>query len=117
MTSETERTEIHVDIRRLRVASLYLRGLSPREITVALPKNGVSDPQGQPYSLEDVCYDIEFLEQLWSTEIKAKKKHKVRIWAMLREAQRAAWAQGDLDGLLKALDDEAELLKLDVLLD
>jgi len=94
------------DARRLRVASLYLRGLSPLEICTALQKGGISA------DLETVCADIAFLETVWATEVQMDhEQHQARILAELREVRRASWAAGERALVLKALEQEAKLLE------
>ena len=62
----------HEAMRRLRVASLFLRGLSPTEIALALPKNGVLDPATRlPYGMDVVYGDIAYLEREWEGETQA----------------------------------------------
>lgn len=93
------------DVRRLRVASLYLRGLLPMEIQAALRQGGIH------CELEQVCDDIAYLMAVWAVEVSVKREqYKARLLAELREARRAAWAAGKFDLVLKALDQERELL-------
>lgn len=96
--------------RQVRVASLYLRGLSQVEIQHALASNGLH------CDLDTVCADIAFLETVWTTEIKVGPRHKARVLAELREARRAAWAAQDINQVLNSLKIEAELLHLQSLL-
>jgi hypothetical protein len=107
------------DFRRLRIASLYLRGLSPHEIVLALPKNGIIDPTTRlPYSLDVVQQDILTLEDQWETEQRvAPKMRRARVLAELHEAKRAAWAKGDLGTVVRCLKQEAELFELDAVPD
>ena len=94
------------DIRRLRVAALHLRGLTPLEILAALKQGGIA------CNLETVCADIAFLEAVWATEAQGEtEKRQARLLAELREARRAAWAAGKFDLVLKGLAQEAELLE------
>ena len=94
------------DVRRLRVAALYLRGLTPLEILAALKQGGIA------CNLEIVCADIAFLEAVWATEVKVQEeRRKARLLAELREARRAAWAAGKFDLVLKAIEQEEKLLK------
>jgi hypothetical protein len=95
-----------VDLRRLRVASLHLRGLTPGEIQAALQTSALAS------DLETICADLTFLERVWTTEAQAAPRHKARVLAELREARRAAWAAGDLQKVLESLKDEADLLHL-----
>lgn len=92
------------DIRRLRVASLHLRGLAPLEIHAAVKKSGL------PAELDVVCADIAFVEAVWRTEVQVTPtQHRARLLAELREARRAAWAASDLKAVLQSLKQEAEL--------
>lgn len=96
------------DIRRLRVAALHLRGLTPLEILAALKQGGI------PVDLEGVCADIAFLEAVWATEVQLEtEKRQARLLAELREARRAAWAAGKFDLVLKGIEQEAKLLNGD----
>lgn len=107
------------DLRRLRVASLHVRGLTPLEIMAALEQNGLRDPATrQPYGLACVCADIAFIEALWREEVAAgTREHRARVWAELQEAKRAAWAAGDVARVLGALKQEAALFRLEDVLD
>lgn len=83
-----------------------MRGLLPVEINAALRQSGVAG------DVETVCRDLDFLEEVWETEVHLDaKKHQARLLAELREARRAAWAAGRFDLVLKALAQEAELLE------
>lgn len=105
----------HDDLRRLRVASLYLRGLSPQEIALALPKNGIADPQTRlPYGLEVIHSDLGYLEREWEQESRVQpRERRARVLAELHEAKRAAWAKGDLGTVVRCLKQEAELFDLE----
>lgn len=93
-------------MRRLRVAALHLRGLTPLEIRAALQQNNIGG------DLETVCADIAFLEAVWATDVHVQaEQRKARLLAELREARRAAWAAGKFDLVLKGLAQEAELLE------
>jgi len=109
----------HEDLRRLRVASLYLRGLSAQEIALALPKNAIVDPQTRlPYGLEVIHSDLGYLEQEWEQESRAQpRERRARVLAELHEAKRAAWAKGDLSTVVRCLKQEAELFDLDEITD
>lgn len=94
------------DLRRLRVAALHLRGLTPLEIRTALQQNNI------PSDLETVCADIAFLEAVWATDVKVgQEQRKARLLAELREARRAAWAAGKFELVLRAIEQEAKLLE------
>lgn len=92
------------DVRRLRVAALYLRGLMPLEIRAALQQAGITS------DLELVCADIAFLERLWATEVQlAQEQRMARLLAEVREARRAAWAAGQFELVLKSVELEDKL--------
>jgi len=94
------------DVRRLRVASLFLRGLLPVEIQGALRQNGVA------CELAQVCDDVAFLQRVWATEVALEKeRHLARILAELREARRSAWAAGDFDLVMRGLEQEERLIE------
>lgn len=93
------------DVRRLRVAALHLRGLTPLEIRAALQQGGL------PCDLETVCQDLVHLQEIWETEVNVEtERYRARLLAELREARRAAWAVGKFDLVLRGLAQEKELL-------
>lgn len=94
------------EVRRMRVAALHLRGLSPLEIRNALQGSGLLG------DLETICEDIAFLQRVWTAEVQATPRHKARVLAEIRETRRAAWAAGDLQRVLESLKMEADLLHL-----
>jgi hypothetical protein len=111
-------SDARADVRRLRVASLHLRGLTPLEIQTALRQSGVVGEDGRAYDLETICEDLAFLRQVWTTEVRIQPtEHKARVLAELREARRAAWASGDVEQVFKGLKQESELFRLAALLD
>ena len=114
MSARPEPDPMQVTIRRLRVASLVLRGLTPGEIALALPKNGVVDPQsGLPYGLDVVTDDLAYLESEWEQEARLPLgAHRARVLAELREVKRSAWAKGDLSVVVRCLREEAALCTL-----
>lgn len=87
------------DVRRMRVASLHLRGLTPLEIRSALPKEWDVDT-------DTICSDIQFLERVWTTDIQVGARHKARILAEIREARRVSWSQADMALVLQGLKQE-----------
>ena len=105
----------HEDLRRLRVASLYLRGLSAQEIVLALPKNAIVDPLTRmPYGLDVIHSDLGYLEREWEQESRLQpRERRARVLAELHEAKRAAWAKGDLGTVVRCLKQEADLFDLD----
>ena len=106
--------QMQTSIRRLRVASLVLRGLTTDEVALALPKNGVVDPRTQlPYALDVVTEDVAYLESEWEQEARLPvREHRARVLAELREVKRSAWAKGDLAVVVRCLREEAALCAL-----
>jgi len=107
--------EVRILARRSRVASLCLRGLTQREIVVALANQGFINPQtGQPYSLGTINSDVQALEEEWEAgAIRDIRAHKARIRAELQEAKRVAWSDRNVALVLRALKQETELLGAD----
>ena len=106
--------QMQTAIRRLRVASLVLRGLTTDEVALALPKNGVVDPRTQlPYAPDVIAGDIAYLEAVWEQEAQLPgREHRARVLAELREVKRSAWAKGDLAVVVRCLREEAALCTL-----
>jgi len=109
---ETE--SMQVTLRRQRVASLLLRGLSVEEITLQLQRQKLRDPEtGQPYGLDVIEADVAVLTETWAVEI-ASNTARGRVLAELREARRVAWAKGDYSAVYRGLQQEAQLLSLNL---
>lgn len=117
MTTPTHDQSI-IEMRRARVAQLKLRGLSSREIALALAKgdsngNGriVNPSTGEAYNHKVILADLKVLQEEWrkdrliDTEI-----HIDRQMAEINEIKRAAWAMQDPKLALEALDREMKLL-------
>ena len=93
-----------IEQRRTIVARLRLRGLTQREIVSELGK------QGQPVSLGTVHSDLKAISQDWRAAAQADLAQlRGRQFAELREVRRAAWLGGQLDTVLKSLQQEAKL--------
>ncbi len=103
--------------RRRHVASLCLRGMTQREIQKALaqePINLDNPKNGQPWSVGTVNSDLKAIEAEWmKLAIDSLEQHKARRLAELAEVKRAAWAANDLDKVLRAIQQERDLLGLD----
>jgi hypothetical protein len=112
-------------LRQEYVASLLLRGLSERKITEVLAtptvvENGkekvnpyyMLNPATQkPFALTQVHRDIQQLEEKWRASALANvDAHQARQLAELDELKRRAWAVGDFDIVLKAIQTEIKLL-------
>ena len=103
-----------VEARRRRVAALKLRGLSAREIQVALgdPTKGLLNPQtGRAYSLGTIGYDLLALQKRWREEsAKDIREHKARELAELVEHRKSAWGQRELAEVRLGIALEMKLL-------
>ncbi|HNT74386.1 MAG TPA: hypothetical protein PKH77_05135 [Anaerolineae bacterium] len=103
--------EVLADLRRERVASLLLRGLTPLEITVQLKRQGLKDPEtGEAYLLAVIVADVAALDAEWQAQANDPDAQRARVLAELREVRRAAWAKNDMGGVLRGLQQEAALL-------
>lgn len=104
-----------IEARRRQVAALALRGYSQREIQTALPGAGSVNPAtGLPWSLGIINADMKALERDWKEAALADvDEHKARQLAEIREVRRKAWATGDLNNVLKAMQQERDLLGTD----
>lgn len=101
-------------LRREKVASLRLRGLTLREITLSLAQQNppVVNPQtGKPYSAVTILNDLEALKDEWrANAAQDTDVHQARELAEIVEIKRAAWSQKDPELALKALDREMKIL-------
>ncbi len=105
--------------RRRRVAALVLRGLTQREIVLALADPSSSEgcltnpESGKPFSLATIHRDIVALREQWLAESLADiQSHKSGVLAELTEVKRAGWVEADLNVVLRALSQQAKLLGL-----
>lgn len=98
--------------RREIVAQLRNRMLSMREITVALEKQGIVNPQtGKPYDLATVKRDIDYLKENWRASYEAATDdHATRQLQEIQEIKRLAWSQKDGRLALSAIEKEMKLL-------
>lgn len=100
------------------MAQLKLRGLTTREIALALAQgdangNGrVLNPHtGKPYDQAQIVRDLEVLQGEWKKErLQNTEAHIDRQMAEINEIKRAAWAMQDPKLALEALDREMKLL-------
>lgn len=102
----------NIERRRERVAALRLRNLSVREIAAALQQYGIVNPAtGAAFSHTTIESDLKVLEARWRESSKIiTEEHRARQLAEIAAVKRAAWASGDLELALKALDREIRLL-------
>jgi len=100
--------------RRQMVAGLYLRGMSQRDIQLALRQKNVVNPEtGKPYSLGTINSDIKRLYKDWvKSASRDYGEAKARHLAEIREARRVAWRASDLPMVSKLLRQESDLMGL-----
>lgn len=119
MTNEKPHSTAKADVtqmRRERITALLARGLTQREITMALGKplseGGLLNPDtGKPYDLATVNRDIKAIRREWQARTaKSIDKHQARQLMELQELKRFAWANKDADLALRALEKEMRLL-------
>lgn len=102
-----------VTLRREHTARLRLRGLSQREIVVALANvkvPGTDIPLLQPVSVATVNRDLKILTAEW--RLRAAEDidtRKARQLAEIDEARRRAWADGDLANLARFIKLESDI--------
>lgn len=101
--------------RRTHVARYRLQRLSVREIAERLAVDGLRNPTtSQPWDHATVHRDCRALALEWRRDALADTARRTgEVLAELREVRRQAWAAGDLNVVLRALKQEAELLGLD----
>ena len=92
-----------------------LRGLTQREIVKALDHSGVINPKtGNPYNLSQINRDLKAIRAEWRAErLESIDEHIAVMLAEIREVRRRAWANQDLDTVLKCTKQERDLLGLD----
>lgn len=110
------------DKRRAAVAELRNKGLSIREIMRALPEvrsemfpNGLVNPtSGKPWSLAVIHSDLKDLLGIWQTHaLKHTGEHQALLIAELQQVKKTAWGLNDLDKVLRAIQQEREILGVD----
>jgi hypothetical protein len=103
-------------VRREWVARLRLRGLSTRKIARALldvppPDGPICQANGRPMSKTTVENDLDYLRGEWRADaVRQIDEHMQEQLALLREAQREAWQQKDVELVLRVHDRIAKLL-------
>lgn len=106
----------NVEIRRLRVARLLVRGYTEREIVAALAhdaeEGGLRNPEtGEPYSQPTIHRDSVAVRKMWVESLKEElEDHRGRQVAELQEARRVAWREGDVEHIRKNIGLESDLL-------
>jgi len=98
-----------------RIAYWRLRGLSIREITKKLAEEGITRPNGAPWSHMTVKKDLDKLETQWQERAaRTTATHKANQIAEIREARRVAWARvkATKEGDLYSHEDIGEIRRL-----
>lgn len=103
-----------VEERRTHVSRLRLRGYTQWEIVKALPKMGVLNSKGEPWSIATINRDIKAVRQEWRNQYaKTFDEHVSNVLAEIKEVRREAWCTQDYELVLKCCDRECKLLGLD----
>lgn len=112
--AKTGHEEAGIDRRRQRVAELVVRHRTQREICDTLAAEGFANPEtGEPYSLGTVNADIKLLRAQWRRDsARDIQTHRSELLAELAAVKRAAWGDGDLQAVLRALKQQADILGL-----
>lgn len=114
LSSRTPNNGETVTHRRELVARLRIRGLSQREIMIELAKVLLNPHSGSAFTLGTIAQDCLALDKQWRERTATSiDGHKARVLSSLMEVERAAWAAKDLNGVLRALKQECDLLGLD----
>lgn len=103
------------DQRRFEVARLSVHGLTVREITDELERQGMTNPStGRAWGRSTIQCDLDALRTEWRERAIADvTEHRARLLEELRQVKRAAWDQGDLGNVLRAISQERALLGVD----
>lgn len=111
-----ERNTSYRDVRLQRreiIARLRARRLTVRQITEALalpPFNIVNPKTGKPYSFNQVQYDLQKIRAMWRKSIEQSAKNScAAILHELNEIKRRAWELDNLQIVLQACKQEADL--------
>lgn len=115
MSSYTAKAD-NAERRREAVARLRVRGLSVRSIAQALATLDppIINDDGKPYGKSTIQADIDALREQWREDSgRAIAEHHAEQLAQLREVQREAWRDKDLDLVLKTHDRIARILGTD----
>lgn len=99
------------------IASLRLRGLSQRQIVLALqdPERGYRNPRtGKPWGLATINADIQALDEQWRTNSSQDTaEFKARLMAELDELKRAAWKDKDHELVRRVIRDQRDMVGTD----
>jgi len=98
-----------------RIAYWRRRGLSIRAIAEKLTEEGITRPNGRPWSHSTVKKDLDKLESEWlESAAKTTATHRARQVDEIREARRVAWARvkATKEGDLYSHEDIGEIRRL-----
>ena len=101
--------------RRAVVAECIVRGLSKYETLNELTAIGYINPRTEaPWGIGTVTADTKRIREMWEQEVRLHYDvHVSRILGQVRAVRKVAWAQLDLNTILKTLEQEVKLLGLD----
>lgn len=101
--------------RRAEVARLSTHGRTVREIADELERQGMTNPStGRSWGRGTIQGDLDALRSEWRERAIADvTEHRARMLEELRQVKRAAWDQGDLGNVLRAMNQERGLLGVD----
>jgi len=114
----TRRSDEHTRIlRQSIVSSARLRGLSISDIYALFAKESIINPRtNEPWSMATIQNDLRELENQWKEEaMKNTADHRARVLAEIKEAKASAWKTGKLSLVLRAIQQEVDLLGLNEL--
>lgn len=109
-----ENSKYHaIEHRRSMVAELRLKGLTLEEVSIALYEqaNIFNTRTRKPYSIETIRKDLTILKGRWQEQAFVHTdEHMSRQLQELAQIKRSAWANGNPDLALRALNTEMKLL-------
>lgn len=111
-------SEEHTRVLRQRiVSSARLRGLKIADIVDLLEKEGIVNPRtGTPWCAATISKDIKCVAGEWKQEMLADiSDHRARVLAEINEVKRSAWKTGKHAIVLRAIEQEVNLLGLNEL--
>ena len=114
MSRNKERDDIIAD-RRRKVAALLVRQWTQREIVKALAaQQDVNHETGEPWDLATIHRDIKALRQMWREEaLQDISLHQAQRLMEFAEVKRRGWIDGDMNVVLRAMKQEAEMFGFD----
>lgn len=104
-------------LRRRAISDMLAQNGSNRltldEISQRLAQQGLTNPNGDPYSRATISHDVRAIETAWRQDsIRELGTHKAEQLARLEMLWRAAISQKDRDAALDVLKERAKLLGL-----